>query len=49
MKYVIFLLCSLVFNMANAEDMPKGSSYDKRMQRVGYNAENVIKINTQLF
>lgn len=35
-------------NVALAEDVPKGSSYDKRIQRVAYNAEDVIKINTQL-
>ena len=48
----LFLLCSLILsgicNAAFAEDMPCGSSYDKRIQRVGYNAEDVTKINTRL-
>lgn len=49
---LIFLLGSLLYglmaNVALAEDVPKGSSYDKRIQAVAYNAEDVIKINTQL-
>jgi type IV secretion system protein VirB9 len=51
-KIIFFLssliFCSLTIEIAFAEDVPKGSSYDKRIQRVSYNPEDVIKIYTQL-
>ena len=47
---LLILVSSLTSNMAIifAEDTPKGSTYDIRMQKVPYNVEDVTKINARL-
>lgn len=44
----LFLIFSLISVPAFAQKIPKGSSYDARVQKVPYNIEDVTKINTRL-
>lgn len=44
----IFLLFILVSPLVFAQNTPKGSSFDSRMQKISYNTEDVTKINTRL-
>ena len=46
---LIFLLFILLLSAPSlAQDAPKGSSYDARVQKVPYNVEDVTQINTRL-
>ena len=45
---IILLLLMLAPCLATAQDVPKGSSYDPRVQKVYYNALDVTRINARL-
>lgn len=44
----IFLILILISTAAFAQNTPKGSFYDGRIQKVAYNIEDITKINTRL-
>lgn len=48
MRFILFVYFILTSLLVFAEDMPKSSEYDIRMQRISYNPENVTSINTKL-